>query len=539
MGGGYSDLNVFLLCKKNEIKNAKYKVTSTKKNFEGCSSFVVFTHTITFTPPESGLYYNIILYEGSSDNNKGEYVFGYYYPSNKNEVIEHVSSYYSVLSPNVPLVVSFKRPGNTYNCYFSRLKEARWDRAYNISEYSIKTDLSKDLLDKEFKKRSRNRKIQFTINSDNNEVMGDTQDIGESKKMFRFIFIPKGDKSVLGLNCLFEIDNKVPKSSNKNNGKIQIDPYYLSTVNGLFFDGIMVYFARENGIDNNKKDYKGTALLIEFYDSTKDKISFQRNDKKGAMWSQVNVDCNEDKKLIERLNGIDMNVKKDLSVTVILDRKSDYLGAKVTTEGFNKACKKYCHKLDETNNPVFIFARQKKQLGNFDNNFKTNIVEVYYLKVKNVEDEEPFVIVFSSSEERTPKPKKAYHFADKYGFVGWVEFRFEFNRVDEGPGKDIEIDLVKKLEEKLKKIDDSGSCIDNFGLLRWYAYRILMDKEPTEQEIKKEKAKERPKTIEPKTEKPLPIKWIIGGSVGGGVFVISSAALYGVYWYNTTIKLLT
>nr|PVC53142.1 hypothetical protein MACL_00000269 [Theileria orientalis] len=90
MGLGYSDLHVYFYSKKDQAYGSGYTVTPTQKTFEGCSDFQVITHAISFTKPDDGLNYNVLLYDGYDNKTEGNYVFGYYYPRNPNEVIKQV-----------------------------------------------------------------------------------------------------------------------------------------------------------------------------------------------------------------------------------------------------------------------------------------------------------------------------------------------------------------------------------------------------------------------------------------------------------------
>ncbi|UKJ89055.1 hypothetical protein MACJ_002301 [Theileria orientalis] len=546
MGGSYSDLNVYL--RRNNDTPCKFNdgtVKFTKKNFPGCCNFVEFTHTISFTNGKS-LNYNVLLYDGWSDNHKGNYVFGYYYPGDKNQVIEEVRSYYSVLAPSVPLVISFKCHNNVYNCYLERLKNAGWDRAYNISGYSLGNPLTKDVLDVEFKKLLLNRTIKFTTGQDNIDIAGTIQEIKGMN--FRLIFLPKGNESVLGRDYLFSLDfnNKVPRlpEAPEKNNKNTIDPYFLTSVIGQYYDGIIVYFAREkprlkakpkpepNSKQPEQKDYNGKALLFEFIDYRKNNICLRRKDKDGCWWCQEKVDSNDDKKLLDKLKEINDQLKQDV-VTIILDKKEKYEGVSDVPSDDGGAYKKYTHKLNAANKPVLLFEMQEKNIVKFDDGFKTQNVDVYYLKAKGAkdEDEEPFLIVLD--ENGDTNKKKICHFKGNYGFKDWMEFKCEGQ---EKPNNQ----LCKKLQEKVGKIKTNGSCITDLSLLRWYAYEILIGQDPEIPKRKDETEATRPKEeIPPDQDEGLPIPWIIGGSVGGVVFVVSSAVGYGIYWYNTTIKLLT
>ncbi|UKK01520.1 hypothetical protein MACK_002336 [Theileria orientalis] len=569
MGASYSDLNIYYHRKKGEYQGKGYKVVTTDGYFPGCSDFQVITHNISFDH-NTGLYYNIILYDGSSETSKGSPVFGYYYPRNESEVIKSVRTYYSVLAPNVPLIVSFECPNNTYNCYLRKLREARWDRSYNITEYSFGNSVSKDELVKEFKQISRNRKIEFKIEKECKDITCGKQDLGD-KKYFRLIFIPKGNFSVLGSDYLFAMDfiknePKIPGVPSPGFEKFckirqakdirhfhtpppishinQIDPYYLHSFIRKYYDGIVVYLYKEDRTSREplceEKDDNSNAILLEFYDSRKEKKYLKRKDKEGCWWAEEPVEYNGDTELLNKLREIPELANKEQVVTVIIDEKRKYLGLKNYSKDDKNVYTKYTFEFPKANKPILIFERKAISIGTYNlSSIKAIKVEVFYLKNKYGEDKQPFLIVFY--EDRVPRAMKAYHFVDEYGFEKWKEFVFEFKELQgEDPTYDPEQELKKKLYEKVEKIEKYSSCILELSLIRWYAYKILTDPEfvPTQPPPKPPDGRPPIKKPQKQPDGP-PIPWIVGGSVGGGVFVISSAALYGVYWYNTTIKLLT
>ncbi|UVC54317.1 hypothetical protein MACJ_003856 [Theileria orientalis] len=269
---------------------------------------------------------------------------------------------------------------------------------------------------------------------------------------------------------------------------------------------------------------KGMALVLEFIDSSKEKTYLKRMDKDGYWWSEDNVKYTDDKKLLEELNKIYKESQSKNVVAVIVDKKEKYEGVNEVKPENKKSYNKYTHKFQTANTSIILFARQKKTIGQSDD-LKANSVEVYYLNGKDGEDKEPFLIVFNQDERHEKQNKKAYHFANEYNFEGWKEFN---------GGK------IDGLDKKLKKIEDYGSCIPELSLLRWYAHHILIDKEIPATKPKDTPTPSRPdEFVPPDQPKPLSIPLIVGGSVGGVVFVVSSAVGYGIYWYNTTIKLLT
>ncbi|UKJ89056.2 hypothetical protein MACJ_002302 [Theileria orientalis] len=436
------------------------------------------------------------------------------------------------------------------------IKNARWDRAYNITAYTIKKSL-KDQLDDEFKKLLFNRKIRFRIGKERKEISGDKQELGDYKN-YRFIFLPVGNDSILGRECLFAIDFYSNKpiapgdpdpnkpeycvraeqkdSSHKHEVKIEhknkIDEYYLLPFNGQLYDGIMVYLARENGkppetLCKQNEDNNNTALLLEFIDSCKSKTHIKRKDKEGFWWAEEKVDYKNDAELLEKLREIKTKLDSNV-VTVILDKKVTYNGVQAFKPVIDKkAYNKYTHEYKDAKKPNLLFERKDPKIGsNSLSEITAKIVEVYYLKAKDaiVDDAQPFLIVFYEKES-TSEIKKAYHFKNSDKFEEWIEFN---------GGK------TEGLEKKLQKIEENLKCIADLKLLRYMAYQILIGEDPKTTKPKDTPTPSRPdEFVPPDQPKPLSIPLIVGGSVGGVVFVVSSAVGYGIYWYNTTIKLLT
>ncbi|BAM41489.1 hypothetical protein TOT_030000751 [Theileria orientalis strain Shintoku] len=525
MGGIYSDLNVYFHSRKGKYSGTGYTVSTKLKRLTGCSCFFERCYEIKFTNG-SGLRHNVILYDSSSNKDKNNYVFAYCHPGNPNEVVKKVHVYYSVLAPEHPLVISFETEIKKYDCYYKLLKTARWDYASHITEYSIDKPVDANILDDEFKKLTLNKKIKLTTESDNKFVTVSRHHLSSSH--FRFTFISKGVKSVMGSKLLFsmDFDTKEPKSTDPkaNANKNQIDPYFLHSVKGHFFDGIIVYFERKDPKPKRQnRDYEGTALLIEFIDSTNGTIQFMRKDNDGYCWSEEKVDYNEDKKLITKLNEIKGGLDNN-SVTVIIDETSQYFGVQKVGPGEGKVCKKYTHEFNAANNPKIIFKRKTITItAKGITGVTAKKVEVYYLNAGGKEDTQPFLIVFH--KEDNGKAEKAYHFINTDKFEEWVEFN---------KGK------PDGIEKKVEKIEQYCACLSNITTVRWYAHQILIGEEPPPPKPEEKTTPTRPKVEEPKPPPEEPPVWLIVGCVAAGVVVIvTSVVVYGIYWYNTTIKLLT
>nr|PVC50898.1 hypothetical protein MACL_00001917 [Theileria orientalis] len=349
---------------------------------------------------------------------------------------------------------------------------------------------------------------------------------------YRYIFIPKGDESILDRLCKGSSDNKCKtkleeyyelSSSSKLTHNNRIDPYYLTSVNKHFFDGIMVYLSTDN------KLYPKTLCEEAKYntDIHNSKIQIRRKDKNGYWWSEEKVEYNSDTTLIEQLTKFDKEVKEKECVTVILDNKKDYLGASVKTEGSKIVCKKYTHEFTSAHNPVFLFARTVTAITELKdvNSFKSKRVEVYYLNAGGKDDTQPFLIVFFTNGVEAQNNKKAYHFKNTYDFKDWVEFN---------KGKS------DGLEKKVEKIEQYCACLSNIITVRWYAHEILIGQEPDPPKPEVPPSPTRPEEKRPPDEPDPPPIWLIVGCVAAGVvLIVTSVVVYGIYWYNTTIKLLT
>ncbi|UKJ88124.2 hypothetical protein MACJ_000567 [Theileria orientalis] len=427
---------------------------------------------------------------------------------------------------------------------------ARWDWASSITEYVITGDLITNLKD-QYKKLLRNRTIQFVkAEKESDDVLGYQQEIGKDKKKYRIICTPSGEKSVLNSNCLFTFNTKLkdkyeePKiqpgcQKPQDNGKNQIDPYFLAPVYGKYFDGIIIYFARDSPKNEKTIDEKhdaNTALYLEFIDLREKDICFKRKDKNGYLWAEEKIDYKDDTALESQLGTICTALNDEVN-TCILDMKESYKGPTVKTEETTQAYIKYTHTYSKENKCTFIFGRKETEIPKLKgNSLKTACVEVYYLKAKDKEDDEPFLVSFEVKESQ-PKTK-AYHFKNDGEFKNWVEF---VNKKKEKPEKEQQDDLKNELKERLGELATSGSCSPNLFWLRIVAYQILTYEKPSPAPpVTVPEEKKRPDLYKPEdVPDPPPLEWIITGSVGGVVFVGSSAVGYGVYWYNTTIRLLT
>nr|PVC51184.1 hypothetical protein MACL_00001721 [Theileria orientalis] len=282
----------------------------------------------------------------------------------------------------------------------------------------------------------------------------------------------------------------------------------------------MVYFDRESKQPPEQKckqneDNNNTALLIEFIDSCNSTTCLKRMDSNGHWWAQVSLDYSDDKTLHSKLEKIKQEYKRD-TITVILDKTESYMGVeKVNTtpgQGYNK----YTYIFSSANTPNLLFERAQLLDGPLGKlGTKAKHVEVYYLKASGKEDKEPFLIVFDPDGESKKEKNECYHFIGNYKFKDWVKFKC----TEDGKAIEDEKELVKKLYERVNKIDTS---------------------EPKEPKPEQTPVPTKPKPFDPPPkEETLPIWLIVGCVAAGVVLIVTLVVVYGIYWYNTTIKLLT
>nr|PVC51044.1 hypothetical protein MACL_00001833 [Theileria orientalis] len=484
MGARQSYLYIYLKKKDKDYDEAGCKVKPTKSVVKGCLDFELVTYTIEYNGDSS--YYDIYIYDTEDKDSDAYYIFGY-------------------CSPRTHQVAN-KVEGDV----LPKLKE-------------------------QYRKLNLNKTIELVDGAkETKDVEGFKQEIGDEKKNFRIVYIPNGKESVLNSNCLFSSDTKLDqnkhaevkngcKEHKANDKKNQIDSYYLTSVKGHFFDGIIVYFAREevvNGKEPDTDNQKNTALYLEFINLRKKNVCFKRKDKAGCCWVEDKIDYNDDSQLSQELNKINEEIKQKDVNTVIIDEKKPYFGAQVQNEGNKQAYTQYTHTYTQEHKLYFIFGRKESEIPKINEDSPiSNKVEVYYLKPKDakVEDKEPFLVVIYKNSQK--KENKAYHFKYGFGFKEWIEFEVKKKKAE----KQTQEDLIKELEQKLAEIENNGS--------------YKPQPAPVAPPPKKEK---RPKLYVPDpTTEPVNLWLIIGCSIGGFLLIVALAIGYAIYWYNTTIKLLT
>ncbi|UKJ88123.2 hypothetical protein MACJ_000566 [Theileria orientalis] len=531
MGARQSYLYIYLRDKEKTYDEEGYTVKPSMEVVDKCRNFEVVTYTIDYKGG-NGVNFDIYIYD-SKITPPSAYTFAYCSPGIETHVAKKVNVYYSILGPMFPLIISFVRDRDTHNCDIYRLNRDRWNWASKITEYSLGDNL-KEILEEEFKKTFRNRTIEFDVGSkQTNDVLVYPREL--DKKNYRVIFIPSTNDAVLNSNCLFTFETKIHRGSEpyefqvgckpSATGDKKIDPYFLDSIkNKKFYNGIIVYFLRpeeKNDISYDEEHDKNTPLLVEFIYLCETKF-LKRKDKDGYWWSEEQVTYKDDKALQSELSKIDTESKGNVVNTVFLDMKKPYRGPTGVDQSTVKAYTKYTHKFGSAKQSIILFERTDPEIKGKTPKVNATNVEVYYLKAGSDEDTKPFLIVFDEKGDGTPM--KAYYFKHDGEFKDWEEF-----------------DQLGKLPDKLEKIANSGACSGHLHWLRGLAYRILTTEDPPPETPPKPKEDPpRPKVLEREIEPdPPPLEWIITGSVGGVVFVGSSAVGYGVYWYNTTIRLLT
>nr|PVC52095.1 hypothetical protein MACL_00001027 [Theileria orientalis] len=499
MGAGQSYLYINLQNKDQKCTVNGCTVTPSTALFKDTIDFEVVTYTFNYNGKDS-TNFDIYIYDSKEAVYDSSYIFGYCSPTS-NQVANKVEVYYSVLCRDKPLVISFDTNSQKYNCIYNDLKYARWNWASYITEHTFKGDVLTELK-QQYRRLLLNKTIKLAVGDEvTNDVTVFQQTIDEGKKNYRIVYTPNGKESVLNSSCIFnhenekidgskqlEVKNGCKELTVKENAN-QIDPYCLTSVKDHFFDGIIVYYHKENG-------KKFTALYLEFIDLRNNDICLKRKDKDGCWWAEDSIKYNSDTELSSQLEQIKQGLEQK-AVTVILDEKRKYHGLEGFESGTNIVCKKYKYKFKEANKPIVIFARKTITIsakGLTDVNAKH--VEVYYLNAGGKEDTRPFLIVFDEKGEEGAdnKSKKPYHFINTDNFEEWISFEFKNDYFDEPD--------PPKTEEETK---------------------------PTKPEIEKPDS--------PPEELPV---WLIVGCVAAGVvLIVTSVVVYGIYWYNTTIKLLT
>ncbi|UKK00533.2 hypothetical protein MACK_000607 [Theileria orientalis] len=550
MGGRQSYLYIFLKNKKEEYGGDGYSVKRSVQLVPNCRNFEVVNHKITYKDG-NGVNFDIYIYDTEEMVSKASYIFGYCSPGVESHVAKEVRAYYSILAPKIPIVISFVRgSGDTHNCYVPKLTDDRWNWAGYITEYSLGPDLATNL-QKSFEKKFWNLTIGFEVGSTK------TKDVlvfprGIDKKNYRIIFIPLREDAFLNSNCLFNFNTKLKHRSelpevqagcepSAKEDKNQIDSYFLDSVKGQFYNGIIVYYARENPKDKDKdkddidleENHKAnTAIIVEFiYLCTT--TTLKRKTSNGSWWAEEKFSYNDDNDLQTQVNEIYKNVKDTTINTVILEKTSSYLGVSKLENQDVQVYVKYTHKFEAPNKTVLLFERKipaKGPLKGLDN--KVQRVDVYYLKAKDAKNEgkDPKPFLISLYEDDGSKLSKVCHFDNKDKLDEWVELKGDNGET-----------LDKKLERKLEKIKTNGSCTFELRWLRTLVCHILTTEEaPHEKPPKPPGPEERPEVIQ-QVPPPIPPNWllIIGSSVGAFLFLCLLAIGYGIYWYNTTIKLLT
>ncbi|BAM41364.1 hypothetical protein TOT_030000626 [Theileria orientalis strain Shintoku] len=524
MGAGQSYLYINLNNKNQKCTVNGCTVTPSTALFNDTIDFEVVTYNFNYNG-KAPTSFDIYIYDSKEAVYDSSYIFGYCSPSS-NQVANNVEVYYSVLAQDKPLVITFVTNNQKYNCKYDDLKYARWNWASYITEHTFTGDLLPKLKE-QYRKLLLNKTIKFAVGDEaTNGVEVIHQEIGDEKKKYRIIYTPKNRDSVLNCNCLFNLDKETKDLSNQLEVKDgckgpqdkkainKIDQYCLTSVKAHFFDGIIVYYEKEN-------DNKYTALYLEFIDLRKKDICLKRIDQEGCWWAEETINYKDKTSLGSQLGTIKNGLKK--VNTVILDVKVSYTGVEVNPDKTTQAYIKYTHTFTSEDEHNFLYGRKIITIGSCLTNVKSKKVEVYYLKAKNKEDEQPFLIEFIPNGEGAQNNKNAYHFTYNEGFDKWTECK-ESN----------------KLKNKLDKINTNGGCITKISLLRWYAHEILIGEEPKVPKTEDETIPKKPDIVEPKPEPEPPPIWLIVGCVAAGVvLIVTLVVVYGIYWYNTTIKLLT
>ncbi|BAM41552.1 hypothetical protein TOT_030000815 [Theileria orientalis strain Shintoku] len=544
MGLGQSYLYIYLESKDDKYgesidANNRYEVTSTKGILTECDSFEVVTHKIDVRKPND-MIYDIYIYDSKRIATKASYIFAYCSPTVKSHVVKEVKVYYSVLAPHKPLAITFVREKeDTHHCDIDKLRKVGWDWAKNITEHASSNLV--ELLKQQYKNFAWDRTIEFDQgNKPTSQVIVFPRAIDGIH--YRLVFIPNQGHPVLNRSCLFNFNTEHKSGtgdsfvqngcqSSSSGDKNKLDSYFLEKVKSkLYFNGIIVYFARKeekNKVSLDEKHDDNMALLVEFINSC-ETIGIKRKDKDGCLWAEEKVVYTDQQSRVNALKKIKEEAESYNCNTVIIEHKSNYTcGTTVTTET-KTSYNKYTHQFTVEKELNILFERKTITIDSFSpSSIQTKKVEVFYLKYKTKDkgeqdDGKPFLIaIYKNGED---KPAKVFHFTLKEDFKEWKELE------------------AGKFKDKFTRIDNETKCTTELHYLKILVYQILttdVSQPPPEPPTPTDPV--RP-GVDPEIPPPLPgPDWwlIIGCSVGGFLLLVALVVGYAIYWYNTTIRLLT
>ncbi|UVC49791.1 hypothetical protein MACK_003905 [Theileria orientalis] len=277
--------------------------------YDKCKNFEVVKYNIKYPDPYNFMlvqymwnmssYYNVYIYTGSGDHERGSYPFAYYSPSENEDVIKEVKVFYSVLNPSTPLGIIFITRKKSYNMYYYSYNELvkLGSKYYHIGGkvvtdggdlgYVVDGGQLSVKLKQEYTTLSKSKQITLTVGKGQcKDIRHVEYDVGDDNKFKKRIYTPdfkKGEQNLLPSEDLFK----------KGIGDYTLNDSYLSKVCVKKSDGIIVYYSVGDKV----------TLLVEFIcDSSKTHI--KRLNKDGTCWKEESIEYKNDNILIKRLSEI-------------------------------------------------------------------------------------------------------------------------------------------------------------------------------------------------------------------------------------------
>ncbi|UKJ90781.1 hypothetical protein MACJ_001716 [Theileria orientalis] len=342
-----------------------------------------------------------------------------------------------------------------------------------------------------------------------------------------------------------------------------IDAYYLSRVKDKSLDGIIVYYTASANQPEN------VSYLVEFIDSCDDKSQYVRQDKYSTYWVKQEVNYTDESDVIKKLLEIKKKSDTNDCTTYILEKKENYLCVDVkktfpedTKPDSQDGYSKYTHTPKRKSvKPNIVFNLQILKLDGKEFTEKIELLETYFIKNnEKKEDNTPFLVMIK------PVPSTSVPAATAVDLIyismpcddpkEWKKIGLTSTALKDSLEKIEKIPKQKKATEKIKekikeKIRENGKELEKilekmvdktFDELRKDACKILDEKAhpPTVPTKPKPGEPVPPKKPEIPTKYELSLSQIIGIIIGAVVFSsVAGTISYGVYWYRTTIMLLT
>ncbi|UKK01588.2 hypothetical protein MACK_002406 [Theileria orientalis] len=488
-------------------------------------------------------YYDITICTGTGDHNKGKSIFRYDSYSVE-EIIKVACVYYSVLRPDLPLIVCFlTRQHKLYRCTYNKLETQAFVYSYNIRTLTFGGTVKKRLPE-EYITRSRNKKLTFSLEIHNNKgVTKNSYGISTDNKFKKLIYTGSCDSCTVYYSDLFEsstqIDAKKLDCPKITDFKNFIDPYFLEPLKNNKLDGIIVYYTASRNKPEN------VAYLVEFIDLCEVKKQYVRKDKHSACWHKAELKYTNEKQLIKKLEEIKKDADSKDVTTYIIEKKATYLCVKVekdkepkkpnTHEGYAKYSHTPTTKRYKSN---LVHNLQSIKLESKEFTREIVVMDSYFLKnSKKEEDDTPFLVVFNV---KPLFPLDLSLIALKYIAKPcgkpevWNEIPISDVILKQTLNKIDKIVKQKKIKEKSEP--------KSFKELREEACEIL-DKAIPPSVVP---SKPVPPGVYPgepgiPAEKYQLTTWQIIGITIGAIHLscIVGGVSYIIYWYRTTIMLLT